>query len=110
MAVMARIRRTGSEHTDWCARDHRCNLGEHRSDEMIVDVPGVGRMLITRVAAGGREYAELRGRIRLHSTETGARWQITTMLSGLRRLIAAVQLRAGVVQGRDSRPALAAHR
>nr|BAS19005.1 hypothetical protein [Couchioplanes caeruleus subsp. azureus] len=93
---MRTLRRSASEHTDWCARDHRCNLGEHRSVEMLVDLPGIGRVVVTRLRAGEFEYAEIRGRIRLHTTETGARWQLRTALTGLRRLLAAIRVLPGV--------------
>lgn len=107
------LRRTADEHTTWCARDHRCNLGEHRSDEMLVDLAGAGRVVVTRVRAGDREYAEIRGRIRLHDTEAGARWQLNRALSGLRQLLAAVRLLPGTTPaptpalGVDKTPALA---
>ncbi|MEV6598873.1 hypothetical protein AB0M36_18730 [Actinoplanes sp. NPDC051346] len=103
---MAQHRRTPNEHTAWCARDHRCNLGEHRSTEMIADLPGAGRAVITRVrAADGREHAEIRARIPLHSTETGARWQLEALLSGLGRLLSALAVRPGVADD-TARPAL----
>lgn len=105
--TMARLRRTAPAHTDWCARDHRCNLAEHRSPEMIVDLPGHGRAVVTRVrAADGREHAEIRARIALHSTDTGARWQLSGLLSGLDWLLSAVTVRRGVVRAASNRPAL----
>jgi hypothetical protein len=71
-------------HTDWCARDHRCGVAEHRSPDMVVDLPGHGRAVVTRVqAADGREHAEVRARLLLHTTDTGARWQLRTLLTGL---------------------------
>jgi hypothetical protein len=106
--TMARHHSEATAHTGWCARDHRCNLGEHRSGEMIVDLPGHGRAVVTRVlAANGREHAEVRARIPLHSTETGARWQLGTLLSGLDRLLSAVVIRRGVIRaGRTQAAAL----
>jgi hypothetical protein len=98
MATMRHLHRAATEHTDWCARDHRCNLGEHRSPDIITDLPGAGRVLITRVRAGNREYAEIRGRVLLHTTEAGARWQIATALGRLRDLLAAVRLCPGVTR------------
>lgn len=83
-------------HTGWCARDHRCNLGEHRSAEMIAELPGHGRAIITRIRSGSREYAEVRARIPLHSNETGARWQLGTALRLMRDLLAGVAIRPGV--------------
>jgi hypothetical protein len=105
--IMARHRRDASAHTDWCARDHRCNLGEHRSPETIVDLPGHGRAVITRVrAANGREHAEIRARIALHSTETGARWQLGALLTGLDRLLSAIAIRTGVIRTARTHPAI----
>ncbi|GGQ67076.1 hypothetical protein [Couchioplanes azureus] len=103
--TMARHRRTATEHTAWCARDHRCNLNEHRSPELIADLPGAGRAIVTRVRdANGREYVEIRARIPLHHTETGARWQVATTVRLLREVLAAVAIRHGVLRGRTANP------
>ena len=100
--TVRQLRRDATAHTDWCARDHRCNLGEHRSPETIVDLPGHGRVVATRVrAADGREHAEIRSRIALHSTETGARWQLWTLLDGMDRLLRHVAVRPGVLRSRS---------
>ncbi|MFF5229989.1 hypothetical protein [Dactylosporangium sp. NPDC000521] len=78
-------------HTDWCARGHRCGLGEHRADPLTIDVPGLGRALLTRVrAADGREHAEVTLTVALASAEPVARWQ----LLGLARDLGAVIDRA----------------
>lgn len=102
---MKGLRRTQTAHTDWCARDHRCGVTEHRSPGLIADEVG-GRATLTRVRAGDVEYAEVYVRIPLHSTSTGAQWQIATTLRLLRELLAAVAVRSGVVQSRPARPAL----
>ena len=95
--TMRQHRRHATDHTDWCARDHRCNLGEHRAEETVVDLPGYGRAVLTRVqGVDGREHAEIRARIVLHTEETGARWQLRTVLNGFRQLIAHVAIRPGV--------------
>ena len=104
--TMARLTRQGTDHTGWCARDHRCNLNEHRSAELIADALG-GRAVITRIRdANGYEYAEIRARIPLHSTETGARWQLAATLRLMRDLLAAVAVRPGVLRARTTRPAI----
>lgn len=90
--TMARLIRTETPHTDWCARDHRCGLAEHRSADLIADGVG-GRAVITRVRAGRTEYAEIRARIPLHHNETGARWQLAMTLRLIRELLAAVAIR-----------------
>ena len=94
-------------HTDWCARDHRCGVAEHRSPDMVVDLPGHGRAVVTRVqAADGREHAEVRARLLLHTTDTGARWQLRTLLTGLDRLLHTAAIRRGIVRAADTRPAI----
>jgi hypothetical protein len=94
---MNRLTRRGREgldalrHTDWCAAGHRCNLGEHRADPLVVDVPGLGRALLTRVrAADGREHAEVTLTVALAAAEPVARGQ----LLGLARDLGAVISRA----------------
>ncbi len=75
-------------HTAWCAADHRCNLSEHRSDEIVIELPGYGRAVLTRVRdARGREYGELRARIALDADEYAARVQLRTALTDLRALL-----------------------
>jgi hypothetical protein len=81
-------RRTGRAHTPWCAADHRCNLAEHRSDDIVISLPGYGRAVLTRVRDdSGREYSEIRARIALDPDEAAARWQLHTTLTGLRLLL-----------------------
>jgi hypothetical protein len=103
--TMGRHRTNLTPHTDWCARDHRCGLTEHRSPELIADAIG-GRAVITRIRAGTIEYAEIRARIPLHHTETGAHWQITTLLRLIRKVLAAVAVRRGVLDSHAARPAI----
>lgn len=75
-------------HTDWCACDHRCNLNEHRSEEITVDVPGYGKAVVNRVrASNGRDHAELRARLLLYPIEAVARQQLLTVLTDLRSLV-----------------------
>ncbi|QDY10236.1 hypothetical protein FJK98_26380 [Micromonospora sp. HM134] len=91
-------RRTGPDHhTEWCARDHRCNLAEHRSAEILVDLPGHARAVLVRVrASDGREHAEIRVRVALADVDPAARRQLGTLLADLRDLVthAAVTRRA----------------
>jgi hypothetical protein len=101
--TMAQFSREPTEHTDWCARDHRCGAVEHRSPAITADDIG-GRAVITRVRAGTVEYLEVRARIPLHNAETGARWQVATVLQLMRELLAAITIRPGVVRGRHHRP------
>ncbi|WBB81290.1 hypothetical protein O7606_07945 [Micromonospora sp. WMMD882] len=75
-------------HTDWCARDHRCNLTEHRSTEILVDLPGHARAVLTRVrTATGRDHAEIRLRVALAVTEPAARRQLAGLLTDVRRTV-----------------------
>ena len=81
-------RRTATAHTGWCAADHRCNLTEHRSDDIVVELPGHGRAVLTRVRDDrGREYGEIRTRIALDTDEYTARVQLRTALTDLRALL-----------------------
>ncbi|MDG9678341.1 hypothetical protein [Micromonospora sp. DH14] len=81
-------RRTRDGHTDWCGKDHRCNLGEHRSDEIVVDVAGRSRAVLVRVrTAAGREHAEVRVRVALAPTEVAARRQLAGLLGDLRHAV-----------------------
>lgn len=62
--VMDMLRSGVRGHPDWCAHDHTCGLGEHRAQPVILDAPGRGRLVITRVrAANGRQHVEVRSRI-----------------------------------------------
>ncbi|WP_433530369.1 hypothetical protein ACQPYA_30090 [Micromonospora sp. CA-263727] len=75
-------------HTDWCGRDHRCNLNEHRSDEIVIDIPGQARAVLIRVrTAAGRDHAEIRVRVALAPTEVAARRQLVGLLGDLRQAV-----------------------
>ncbi|WP_410822143.1 hypothetical protein [Micromonospora sp. 050-3] len=82
-------RRAGRDgHTEWCGKDHRCNLGEHRSDEIVVDVAGRSRAVLVRVrTAAGREHAEVRVRVALAPGELAARRQLVGLLGDLRETV-----------------------
>lgn len=99
------MKRHRTPHTAWCARDHQCGVAEHRSPEMVVDLPGCGRSVITRVRAGDVEYAEIRTRLVLHQSDTGARWQLTTVLRLMHDLLRQVAIRPGVLRD-PTRPAV----
>lgn len=100
--IMARWHREGTDHTDWCARDHRCGLAEHRSPPTITDGRG-GRAVLTRVRAATTEYAEIHIRIPLHHHESGARWQLDTALRLLRHLLTAVAAHPAALPADDRR-------
>lgn len=79
---------TTNAHTTWCARGHRCALGEHRSDPIVADVPGLARAVLVRVrAADGKEHAEIRVRLALDRSDLTARDQLRLLLAGLRTLL-----------------------
>jgi exosome complex RNA-binding protein Csl4 len=85
---MTAHRRTRAAHTDWCARDHRCNLAEHRSTEIVIDLPGAGRVVLTRVrGSDGADHAEIRMRIVLPDHEPAAHTRLVSLLTHLRTLI-----------------------
>lgn len=106
--TMARFHRQPTDHTAWCARDHRCDLDTHRSAEMIADGPLGGRAVITRVRAAEFDYAEIRIRVPLTRTEDSARRQLGTVLNLCRELLAAVAaIRPTALRSRtDQRPAI----
>ncbi|MFD6752698.1 hypothetical protein [Micromonospora gifhornensis] len=82
------MNRRSAGHTDWCGRDHRCNLGEHRSPEIVVDIPGHARAVLVRVrTATGRDHAEIRIRVALAPTELAARRQLVGLLGDLRQAV-----------------------
>ncbi|MBE1489115.1 hypothetical protein [Plantactinospora soyae] len=98
------MKRRPTPHTDWCPRDHRCNLGEHRSEEMVVDLPGYGRAVLNRVATDyGTGHAEIRIRVVLDPAEPAARRQLATMLTDLRALVIRVAISARPTPARRGR-------
>jgi hypothetical protein len=87
-------RRIGGAHTDWCAANHRCNLAEHRSDDIVVQLPGYGRAVLTRVRdAQGHEYGEVRLRVVLDETAPNACRQLRTLLTDLRTVLSRAAIR-----------------
>jgi hypothetical protein len=102
---MARLQRTETPHTDWCARDHTCGITEHRSPATVT-ARGTGRAVVTRVQAGDVEYAEVHIRIPLHRREDTARTQLATLLRLLGHLLDAVIARPYPIPGRAGRPAI----
>ena len=103
--TMARLTRQTTDHTDWCTRDHRCGVAEHRSSDITADEIG-GRAWLTRIRAGDVEYIEIRARIPLHRNETVARRQLATALTLMRELLAEVAPRLAGIGGRDQRRAI----
>ncbi|WBB49041.1 hypothetical protein O3597_00480 [Verrucosispora sp. WMMA2044] len=82
------MNRRAAEHTEWCGRDHRCGLGEHRSEEIVVDIAGRSRAVLVRVrTAAGREHAEVRVRVALAPTELAARRQLVGLLGDVRQAV-----------------------
>jgi hypothetical protein len=75
-------------HTNWCARGHRCNLGEHRATPLTLTVAGAGTAVLTRVrTADGTEYAEIRLRATLPMNESDARLRLAALLTHVRTLL-----------------------
>ncbi|WP_028193180.1 hypothetical protein [Salinispora pacifica] len=88
-------------HTGWCARGHRCNLGEHRSTEIVIDLPGRARAVLVRVRAdNGREHAEVRIRVALAPGHLPARRQLVGLLSDLRHAVTRAAIAARPRPGR----------
>lgn len=103
--TMAHFRRDETPHTDWCARDHRCGVAEHRSAGTVT-ARGTGRAVVTRVKAGDVEYAEVHIRIPLHRRGDTARTQLATLLRLLGHLLDAVIARPYTLPGRAGQPAI----
>jgi hypothetical protein len=77
-----------SRHPAWCARGHRCGLGEHRADPVVIDSPELGRVVLVRVAdSRGRQHAEISIRLALADAEPAARKQLLALTADLRTLI-----------------------
>jgi hypothetical protein len=75
---------TMTNHQPWCAGGHRCGLGEHRAEPVTVDLPGVGRLVLTRVlGADGRQYAEVRATAALPAEDGWARVRLMELLRRL---------------------------
>jgi hypothetical protein len=75
-------------HPAWCARGHRCGLGEHRSAPIVADLPGHIRAVLVRVHTNdGSDHADIRIRAALHPIEPAARRQLATLLAGLTQLV-----------------------
>lgn len=73
-----------ADHPDWCAGGHRCNLGEHRADPVVVDVAGVGRLVLTRVLGrDGRQHADIRVTVELADVDGYARLQLVRLIERL---------------------------
>src|SRR5262245_59244299 len=88
------MRRYG--HPQWCARGHHCGLGEHRSMPIVVEMDGIGRVVLTRVLCrDGRERMELTGSAYLSESESAARRQLQSTLSGLARVLHRAAVEAG---------------
>jgi len=77
------------EHPAWCARGHRCNLGEHRAHPMVMEVDGVGKVLLTRVlGTNGRERMEVTGSAYLTGRGQAANRQVDRTLRGFAQVMA----------------------
>lgn len=75
-------------HPEWCAQGHRCGLGEHRADPLVIAIPGHGRATLTRVqGTDGREHAEVRLTVALADAEPCARVQLLGIAHDLHALL-----------------------
>lgn len=61
-----------SGHPDWCAQDHRCNMGEHRSEPMVFRA-AYGAMVVTRIRDRRADWLEARVMARLDPSAPLAR-------------------------------------
>ena len=84
------------DHPEWCARGHRCGLGEHRAHPVVMEVDGVGKVLLTRVlGANGRERMELTGSAYLTAKGPAARRQVDRTLRGFASVLSTEATLAG---------------
>jgi len=82
------VKRRQSPHTDWCARDHRCNLAEHRAPSLTIHLDGGGVADLTRVkTASGREHADIVLRVPLADSNPAARRQLAALLADTRAMV-----------------------
>jgi hypothetical protein len=100
--TMAQHKRDTTDHTAWCTQDHRCGVAEHRGPDITADEIG-GRAWITRVKAGGVEYAEIHARIPLYPNDSIARGQLDLCLGIMRELLIGVAVRLDALPGSDRR-------
>ena len=83
-AVQRRRPLRPGEHPEWCAHGHRCGLGEHRAQPIVLNVAGLGRIVLTRVQADdGRQHAEVTATVALAEAEPYARAQLLTLTRDL---------------------------
>jgi hypothetical protein len=102
------MKRHPTAHTTWCARDHRCNLGEHRADVIVIDAAGTRPTNTPEPSANATEHAEVRLTARLDTNEPTARDQVATLLTELPALLALIDAIGGTPTALTpaSRPAL----
>ncbi|MDG4768510.1 hypothetical protein O7632_31110 [Solwaraspora sp. WMMD406] len=82
------MKRRPTPHTDWCARDHRCNLAEHRAPSLTIHLDGGGVAVLTRVkTATGREHADVTLRVPLANSNPAARRQLAGLLADTRTMV-----------------------
>jgi hypothetical protein len=75
-------------HTEWCSRGHHCGLGEHRAAPIVLEVPTLGRMVLTRVQGhDGRQHAEITATVALAEAEPYARAQLLALTADLEALL-----------------------
>ena len=86
---MSWLMRRANPHPDWCAGGHACGLGEHRSDPIVVSLPGAGRLILIRVRGNGeREHVEIRASVIFDRNELTAKRQLSDILWAARGLLA----------------------
>lgn len=86
VARPARRRRGGGEHPDWCAQGHLCGLGEHKAAPVVLDNPGRGRIVLTRIeTANGRQHVEIRTSVTLTPGDEAAQQHLAQILVELER-------------------------
>jgi hypothetical protein len=82
-----------SPHPSWCARGHRCRLGEHRAAPVTLAGSGPAgtvraiAVLTRLLSTNGRQQVEVRLRIALPYGEDAARRRLVLVLAELQALL-----------------------
>jgi hypothetical protein len=79
---------TPLQHNEWCGRGHHCGLGEHRAAPIVLEVPNLGRVVLTRVQGhDGRQHAEVTATVALAEAEPDVRAQLLVLTGDLETLL-----------------------
>lgn len=81
-------RSTKGSHPDWCAADHRCGLGEHRSTPVLLDGPTARAVLVRVLDSLGRQHVSVTVCAQISDNRIAAEATISTLLADVHQTIA----------------------